>query len=233
MENSFLYSKTISFLTGCTRPDPHREPAPPALSLCAPLLGGPRRLHGPMCQPPVFPLSHSPPRGARPSTPHGFSPISPRAPPLLWLVGPPTPIFNPRRAKDLRRAASGHPTPPRCRGRHLRAHRARFCAIADRFCAAPLPPPAGRYAVMPRPSSLPTSPVRTTTCRVPCRVCMCAGAVCRCTRRHVQLPRRRVSFTRGLVPLLRRAAVAWSPRPWNPIQLRSDTSVRIIRTVSR
>jgi hypothetical protein len=36
MENSFLYSKSISFLTGqtrSTRPNPYHEPAPPALSL--------------------------------------------------------------------------------------------------------------------------------------------------------------------------------------------------------
>jgi hypothetical protein len=47
-----------------------------SLSLCAPQPGGPRCLHGPMYQPPIFPLSHSPPRGARLSAPHGFSPIS-------------------------------------------------------------------------------------------------------------------------------------------------------------
>jgi hypothetical protein len=33
MENSFLYSKSISFLMGWTRPNPHCEPAPPSLSL--------------------------------------------------------------------------------------------------------------------------------------------------------------------------------------------------------
>jgi hypothetical protein len=63
---------------GRTRPDPTRIASPlRRLSLCAPLPCGPRRLHGPMCQSPVFPLSHSPLRGTWPSAPHGFPPISP------------------------------------------------------------------------------------------------------------------------------------------------------------
>jgi hypothetical protein len=65
------------------------------------------------------------------------------------------------------RVASGLPTPPHCRGRHLGARDAHFCDVADRFCAAPLPSPDGRCVAMPGPSSVPTSSIRTVTCRQP------------------------------------------------------------------
>jgi hypothetical protein len=98
-----------------------------------------------------------------------------------------------------------------------------------RAASACQPTRAGRCTAMPGPSSVPTSPIRAAVCRMPCHVCACAGGVRRCARCHVQPPPRRVSFTQGLTPLLHRAAAAWSPRPGNPVQLHSDTSVRTIR----
>jgi hypothetical protein len=47
MENSFVYSKSISFLTGWTRstqPDPYHKPAPPTLSLCTTARWAPRAI---------------------------------------------------------------------------------------------------------------------------------------------------------------------------------------------
>jgi hypothetical protein len=237
MENSFLYSKSISFLMGRTRPDPHHphhEPAPPALSLslslCVPLPGGPWRLHGPMCQPPVF-LSPNHLRvgpGRQPLT------AFPKSLPVHLLCSG-LPTCRHRFWPHPTTQTPDHALPatfPRCAARRTgwsllrRWHAASACQpVRAGHCR--------HCATMPRLSSIPTSPVQTATCRMPCRVCACAGVIRRCARRHVQPPPCRVSFTRGWVPLLRRAAIAWLPRPGNPVQLRSDTNVQTIRAAPR
>jgi hypothetical protein len=123
-----------------------------SLSLCAPLPGGPRRLHGHMCQPPVFSsLSLAATWGPAVSLT-----TFPQSPVRLLCSGhqPPMTISARAAPRSSDRVASGCPTPPRCRGHHLRAHGSHFCAIADRFCATPLPPPAGRYDGIPWSSSV-------------------------------------------------------------------------------
>jgi hypothetical protein len=100
MENSFLYSKSISFLTGRTRPDPHRGPAPPALSLCAPLPGGP-------CEP-LRPTGRPPPLSVAGPARQGKIPNQPR-PCLVPLTGRRRRFWPPRHTKNLR---TGHLGPP-------------------------------------------------------------------------------------------------------------------------
>jgi hypothetical protein len=80
-----------------------------------------------------------------------------------------SPVSIPARAtpRTFGRVTLGHPTPPRCRGHHLRARGARLCVITDRFHTTPLPPPAGHCAAMLGPGSVPTSFIRTVTCRQP------------------------------------------------------------------
>jgi hypothetical protein len=86
------------------------------------------------------------------------------------------------------RVTSGHPNPPRCQGRHLRACGTRFHTVVDRLCAAPLPPPAGCCAVMLGPSSVPTSFVRTAACQQPCQSnTFMPGFLCRRCLAHLPL----------------------------------------------
>jgi hypothetical protein len=96
----------------------------------------------------------------------GKIPLSPTSMPCSsnW---PSAPIPNCAVPRTSGRVASGLPTPPHCRGRHLGARDAHFCDVADRFCAASLPSPADRCAAMPGPSSVPTSSIRAVTCRQP------------------------------------------------------------------
>jgi hypothetical protein len=155
-----------------------------------------------MSQPPVFPLSHSPPCGpdCQPLT------AFPQSLPVCLLY-------------------SG-----------LSAHRHQFrphptTQTPGQALPVAFPHGAARgasWSLLRRwLSSVLTRPIQTAVCHVPCHVCACTctGAVRRCARHHMQPPPRRMSFTRGLAPFLRRAAIAWSPQPGNPVQLRSDTSV--------
>jgi hypothetical protein len=93
------------------------------------------------------------------SASHDFSPI-PRVVPYSGHQ-PSAPILAHAAPRTSGRVTSGHPTPPCCWGHHLRTRGAHFCVVADRFRAAPLPPPAGRCTAMPRPSNMPTSPVQS------------------------------------------------------------------------
>jgi hypothetical protein len=104
MENSFLYSKYISFLTGWTR-------SAGSLSLYAPLPGGPRRLHGPMCQPPVFSLSLSLSLAATWGPAISPSRLIPNLFPCASSVTATGANSGPRHAKDLRSGRIGPPHP--------------------------------------------------------------------------------------------------------------------------
>jgi hypothetical protein len=82
---------------------------------------------------------------------------------------PPAPIPARAAPRTSSWVTSGHPTPPRYWGHHLRARGACFCAVADRFRAAPMPSLAGRCAAMTGPSGMPTNFISTDACRQPCQ----------------------------------------------------------------
>jgi hypothetical protein len=147
MENSFLYSKSISFLTGWTRPDPLHEPAPLALSLSLSLCAtarwtpAPSRSHVSTARFSSLSLSLSHSLATTWGPADSPSRLFPNLFPCASSIPAASADSSPRHAKDLRsgRLRPPHPSPlpgppfegtrrsPLCHRRSLLLCRCRRC----------------------------------------------------------------------------------------------------------